>query len=346
MNAETGEKPAFSIRGSEQLMALPAASWLVKGVLPTTGLAVIYGPSGSGKSFLALDLVNCIASGTGWYGKKTRRAQVIYCALEGEGGMSNRLRALKKNSRWMGPMLFATDPLDLASPDNVAALIDAASGFESDDPRVIVVDTLNRASPGADENSGRDMSDLIRGCKDLEAGLNALVLLVHHTGKDAGRGMRGHSSLLAAADAAIEVTRSTNGRFWNLYKSKDGADGGGGAFELKVIDLGEDGDGDAITSCVAVRTEGKPAAKPLPDSMRFALRTLIKTWESSPQKDSTGRPAVADDAWRSRFYTEHSADNQASKKKAWARARKDLQQAGLVEFRAGDALFDVGLRGA
>lgn len=120
---------------------------------------------------------------------------------------------------------------------------------------MIIVDTLNRAAPGSDENSSKDMGLILEAAKRLHSLTNGLVVLVHHTGKDDSRGMRGHSSLFAAMDAAIEVNRTEGSRHWKLGKSKDGVDGAKRPFRLEVIDLGVDDDNDLISSCVVVQDE-------------------------------------------------------------------------------------------
>src|SRR5690606_31022552 len=84
---------------------------------------------------------------------------------------------------------------------------------------VVIIDTLNRAAPGMDENSSVDMGHAIHAAKLIQQGLGGLVLLVHHSGKDAAKGMRGHSSLYAALDAASEVKRSGPDRVWSLAKA-------------------------------------------------------------------------------------------------------------------------------
>jgi putative DNA primase/helicase len=121
---------------------------------------------------------------------------------------------------------------------------------------VIFIDTLNRAAPGLDENSSQDMGRVLAGMKRLQELTGGLVLIVHHTGKDASKGLRGHSSLFAALDGAIEVERSATGRCWSAAKVKDGEDGKQIAFRLHVVDLGKDADGDPMNSCAVERDVG------------------------------------------------------------------------------------------
>jgi len=118
---------------------------------------------------------------------------------------------------------------------------------------VVVIDTLNQAAPGADENSSQDMGSIIAATKLLGERLKGLVLLVHHTGKDTSRGLRGHSSLLAALDAAIEVENKAGVRAWSATKVKDDAVGGPQAFQLKPYTVDTDEDGLDVTSCAIER---------------------------------------------------------------------------------------------
>lgn len=239
------------LTGDDLLKAQPLR-WLVRGVLPNEGLAALYGPSGSGKSFLALDLCAAVAGGEAeWFGKRVTRVPVTYCALEGERGMGKRAEAWSagKGASLPSGLRFVTQGIDLREASDIAdlaAAVLAAGGRDG----LMVVDTLNRAAPGADENASRDMGELIEACKALQRRIGGLVLLVHHTGKDGTKGLRGHSSLYAALDAAIEVTRTDERREWSVAKSKDGMDGARTAFVLRVVELGHDEDGEPVTSCV------------------------------------------------------------------------------------------------
>src|SRR5262249_55224898 len=129
---------------------------------------------------------------------------------------------------------------------------------------LLVVDTLNRAASGADENTSKDMGQIIDAAKSLQAKFGGLVLLVHHSGKDKSRGLRGHSSLNAALDASIEVLKLDNRREWRVDKAKDGADEAAHAFRLQVIEIGCDDQGDPTTSCAVA-----------PDDSGLDLRRIL-----------------------------------------------------------------------
>lgn len=247
----------FRLMTADELAALPPVRWRVRGVLPQEGIAAIYGPPGSGKSFLALDMLAAIAAGRWWFGYRVQAAPVLYIALEGEAGIAQRVQAHQSRHGGAERMRFLASPLDLRQPTDRADIARAAkaAGLAGG---VLCIDTLAASAPGMDENASADMGEIIAGLKALQSELGGLVLAVHHSGKDQARGMRGHSSLLGALDAVIEVSRNDDRREWRTAKSKDGSDGDAHPFRLEVVELGTDSDGEPITSCAIEPTE-RPA---------------------------------------------------------------------------------------
>ena len=100
------------------------------------------------------------------------------------------------------------------------------------------------------------MGNLIASAKRLQSPGGGLVLLVHHTGKDATKGLRGISSLYAALDGAIEVLKTDSRCEWSVAKCKDDVTGDAHPFKLEIVPVGIDDEGEEITSCVAVPDEG------------------------------------------------------------------------------------------
>ena len=286
----------FTLLGINDLAALPPTEHLVKGVLPNSGLAAIYGPSGSGKTFLALDLIMAIACQADWFGHKVKNVPVTYVGLEGKGGINNRIQAWRTKNPKLTPTNFKIilDNFDLMNKVNVAELaqaIIAAQMYQG----VIVIDTLNQASPAADENSSQDMGVIIKHLKLLQEMTGGLVLIIHHTGKNTSQGLRGHSSLKAALDANIEVVGSDK-RSWLLEKSKDGEDGKCFGFRLEVQNLGTDSDGDPITSCTVERDHSAILSKPEPSGkvQKAALKTIKQALSSTPNKRMTVEAGVSE----------------------------------------------------
>jgi len=333
----------FALLTAGDLMRLPPVQWIVKGVLPCEGLAALYGPSASGKSFLALDLLACVADGRAWFGRKVRPVPVTYCALEGEAGLSQRMQAYqRRHGATAGAgMRFLTTAFNLLVAEDVESLA-AAIGSAGVGGGVVVLDTLNRAAPGMDENSSEDMGRIIAACKRLQGLVGGLVVLVHHTGKDAAKGLRGHSSLFAALDAAVEVARSDDRRTWKVAKSKDGRDGDGEAFLLEQITLGQDDDGDPVTSCVVVlgepRKVGREPKLSATERMAFsALRRMEQTKGNAPPEGALDwvHVAVAEDDWRTECYAAgiSTGDDPSAKRKAFQRARQGLMEKRMVGCR-------------
>ena len=293
-------EPRYKLLTAADLRDLPPLPWRVRGVLPAVGLAALYGPSASGKSFLAFDLAAAIAEGCPWFGCRVVTAPVVYAALEGESGFKlraqaweqSRGRALPDGLRLMLQPFKLTEPEDVA---DLAAVVPAGA--------VVVLDTLNRAAPTADENASKDMGEVLEAAKLLQMLTAGLVLLVHHTGKDSTRGLRGHSSLFAAMDAAIEVSRDGDRREWKVAKSKDGQDGEAHPFRLHVEVLGTEPSGDEITSCVVMRDtaaqEVQRVKLPQGGNQRLvldALRPLFKDGRIGKPGAPPLRPCIALDA--------------------------------------------------
>jgi putative DNA primase/helicase len=246
----------YKLLSGADLFNAPPMRWIAQGAIPAEGLAALYGASGSGKSFLTLDMGCAVAAGDGsWFGLRVSQAPVTYVCLEGEAGMGKRVKAwsLAHNTPLPDALRFIKQPFDLLSDDvsELANAVIAGGGAGG----LVIIDTLNRAAPGADENSSVDMGKIIMAAKNLQNLIGGVVLLVHHTGKDATKGLRGHSSLYAALDGAIEVVKTANRLEWSVAKSKDDVTGNTNSFKLEIVKLGFDDEGEEITSCVAMPDE-------------------------------------------------------------------------------------------
>ncbi|MGH8522738.1 MAG: AAA family ATPase [Gammaproteobacteria bacterium] len=307
---------------ADALTSIAPIRWRVQGLLPESGIAAIFGPSGSAKSFLALDLLLSVAGGRPWFGCRTKPCPVVYVCLEGEAGLSKRVGAYRSRCAVNGNAYFLVEPFSLTRPDDLDGLARAIRMMNAIGG-ITLIDTLNRAAPGLDENSSADMGSALAAVKNLQMLTAGLVVLVHHTGKDASKGMRGHSSLFAALDAAIEVRRSADHREWLVAKSKDGEDGHAHAFRLEVVDLGQDDEGEPISSCVIRAGAERAASKPLTTSQRRGVDTFLAAAALNPDSDDAA-PHAHLKAWRDEFYRTSTADNLEAKRKAFTRVRAEL----------------------
>jgi hypothetical protein len=263
----------FEVQPAHRFAGGKPPGWIVKGVVPQAELMVMFGESGSGKSFAVLDLAAAIARGIAWRGQRSKQGRVVYIAAEGAGGFRNRLKAyaskhgITLDQLPIGVIHAAPNLLLKDDALDVCKAIIAAGGAD-----LVIVDTFAQVMPGANENAADDVGKALAHCKGIHRATGALVLLVHHAGKDASKGARGWSGLKAAADAELEVVRTAAGRLIRVSKQKDGEDGQLWGFDLDVVPVGVDDDGDVITSCVVRECEA-PAVQQI-----GAIRRKLGKW--------------------------------------------------------------------
>lgn len=290
--------PKFILHSYREMLRAPASRWMVKGLLPDKGVGALYGPSMCGKTFLMMDLVHSVGRGEDWAGFKVPMLRpVVYCALEAGAGIGKRLKALHvakgEPSITQDPAMHVlVDRFELTAPDNVKSLGDIIvqqCGLGA----LVVIDTLNRSAPGIDENSAQGIGEVIDGAQALAAQVGGMVLLVHHTGKDASKGMRGSSALLAALDVAVEVLADGDLRTFRVTKSKDGEAGLTRAFSLQSVEVGLDDDGDPVTSCVVKweQDAGRPSKEPGGIRQSSVLRALKDAFREAPEQHE-GKPML------------------------------------------------------
>jgi hypothetical protein len=240
--------------------------WLVEDILFWGDFCLSYGISQSGKSFLSLDMGLAIARGSPFLGKPTRRGGVIYQAGEGGKGLVKRLKAYRKFHDLAGedlPFVLLPDRVDLFAGDadnGVDAFITevmALKAWLTVPLALVVIDTWATATPGANENASEDVSRALRSIQRIQDATGAAVLVVHH--KNAGgEKPRGHTSLYANADSALEVIRDEDRpteRTVKIAKVKDGEDGQIIGFVLQFLEIGAYDSGKPMTSCVVVPAE-------------------------------------------------------------------------------------------
>lgn len=226
-------------------MPIKPVAWLVDQYIEEDALTVMYGPPGKGKSFVALNISCCIASGIEFHGHTVKPGVSIYVAGEGHNGLARRLHAWAQLNNVAVPqlMFISEAPTDLSSATNAARVAEAVQAIADNTgeaPVLIVIDTMAR-NFGGDENSATDVGQFIRNVDALRRHWKATVLIVHHSGKDSDRGARGSSALKGAADAEYEVSRNEDDKIIRLTprKMKDAEEPEPLAFELigvKVAD--------------------------------------------------------------------------------------------------------------
>jgi hypothetical protein len=341
-------RPRFTGRMWRDVKPNMNPNYLIKGVLPRDGLAVVWGAKKNGKSFWVFDLIMHVVTGRQYRGHKVRQGGVAYIALEGSSGFDNRVEAFRQ--RYCNdadeelPLLLINERLNLVNDFKVLI---AAIRKQLPDVVLIVIDTLNRALAG-DENNSLDIGKFIQAADALGTAFNCLILLIHHCGL-AGSRPRGHTSLAGADDASIAIERNKEKVIKaTVEHAKDFEAGAMFASRLAPIEIGTDNDGDAVTSCVIVEVPieeaeeaedtqpadagGRKVPKGAQDALDILRRLLASSIDSIAADDSIlpkGTRLCREERWRTYFY-EASPKKQDTKKRAFNRAYKELIKAGII----------------
>lgn len=201
-------------------------AWLIPNMIPATGIGMLYGASGSYKSFLALDMGLCLAFGIpGQWGAPPVKNDVLF--LAGEGSVAT---AKKRWPAWMEwqEIEFRNDHRMIVK-DRVPFFTDT-EGWEhvkadladlKAKPALIVIDTMARLSTGMDENSSKDATLITNFMEQLARYYECFVLGIHHEGKDSSKGARGSSAFYANMDAVISTKLRQGGTELRVRKQKD-----------------------------------------------------------------------------------------------------------------------------
>ena len=326
---------------------------LVEGLIASGDIAVLYGAPKTGKSFLAVDLAVALSNGDGWFDRAVSPAKVLYWAGEDFSGLIARRTACARHKGGCGVFSIDNDPLSLApsqATDTVDALATilryelAPSRLEDPNdyvslPPVLIIDTWAMLTASMDENSGKDMSAAMAALRELQARVsNLTIIIIHHAGKDGSRGMRGHSSLLAAVDVAIEVDKSSKGLGrWTVRNARRNPTGATGQFRLKPVSLPAGAlsvAGTQLKTCILEETDVVGEGITLSDKTVQALDRLKSLEGGNAGKPCEGAPHGV--AVKTAFFKDHlkatvfDQPSDDARRKAADRAVTQLIKAGKI----------------
>lgn len=273
-----------------------AYSWLVEGLIPDGDAVLLYGAPQTAKTFVAYDLAMCVARGLPFFGKRSRRAGVIYCAFEGGRGFGKRQLAYALDKGITAdvdmPIEVLTHRADLFGDRDFDPLCVEMTELQrrlSWPLGLIVIDTFAACTPGADENSFKDISKVRQRFMALTERFHSTVLVVHHKPAAGGK-PRGHGSLTGDFETTIDVDWVENGgdekgrRIRKMYLTKQREDDTTFKIEfvLKKIEVGHDQLGQPITSCVIEPPTGREHPEAIAEGKRIASdgRVILKDRET------------------------------------------------------------------
>lgn len=316
------------------------ANWLVEDFLPKAGPAVLVGPPGSGKSFLAIDIAAHVAQGKGWAGRHVEGGAVLYVVAEGASGFRNRIAAMHNAHRLerVAPFAFVPTTIDLRTADGDTAALMATMREVvkrmGQDPAMIVVDTLSKTFAGGRENTD-EMAEYVANCEKIAATMNCLVLIIHHPSRQSEE-ERGHSSLRGGVVTSIKVSGTTV-KTARTVKQKDGPEGEAVHFSLETVTLGTNSRGKPVTTCLVNIVEGEGEERGATGSAidrtkaslvghnKTALRVLEELQAQSTLPVPAAIPAAAIDRAKvcSVIDAGYAADTLASELRAFVKADPD-----------------------
>lgn len=265
--AEQGKGSKFKLSAWRDISAPKPVDWLIDGALEVNSLACLYGASGCGKSFIAVDLSLCIASGSDWHGQKVKQGSVIYFAGEGREGLRRRVAAWVQNAPECAGSVadyFLLADRACLLPDDATDVIDVLK--QTVKPRLLVLDTLNRTMSG-DENSTRDMTAYVQACDKIKVAYPELtILIIHHTGHGSQDRARGSVVLKSSLEVEIKATKTDSGVITlESTKAKDSEPFRPMAFQIESVQLEGWHQNDGTTAksawlkpCELLASEAKP----------------------------------------------------------------------------------------
>jgi hypothetical protein len=303
--------------------------WLIQGVIPQKSFVALYAPPASFKSFIALDIAECIATGRQFLGHEiSKQGAVLYIAGEGHGGIGSRIKALKTHHKTPvgAPVYFLRRQVNLRSSktdlQDLVAAIDELKAINEINFELIIIDTLARAFGGGNENASEDMGAFITAAGAIQGRYECGLLVVHHAGKDATKGLRGHSSLLGAVDTELEIIRIEGAQppkgILHISKQKDGEDGQRIGFKMVEVSTTSGGvlDFESGTSSLAVEVDGemdttvKQKVKAAPPNRKLkghaqtlfdCLHIAIKKFGEMQVVDAMRNKCITLDQWKAEF---------------------------------------------
>jgi hypothetical protein len=263
--------------------------WIVDDLIPEQAVGMIFGASGTFKSFIAIDLCCHMANGMDFIGKETRKAPVLYLASEGGAGIYRRIQAWHKHHGLpiSDDIWLVTTPLILTVKEQLEALVAAMHRMKVK-PALVVIDTLSQTFAG-DENSSNDIASYIRAINtDVRAQFGCSAIIIHHTGHNASDRPRGSSAMMANLDFLLGVFKpdpeAPTARV-TVAKQKDGDKLEDMYFTMEHMPLGVNKKGKPASSLVSTYNDALRAAGGKTSKYDLVIMNLLESGKIVSEDD-------------------------------------------------------------
>ena len=289
----------YDLLSVADLFKVPKTAWLVKELVETSTLGIIYGPSGEGKTFVALDVALSVATGRAWHDHAVQRGPVAYVVAEGSRGIAKRVQAWmdQHDEANVSNAFFLLSDVQLLVPGDVGGLIEAIA-TTCPRPALVLLDTFSQCFVGGEENSASEVGVALAAARRIVQATGAAVLPVHHTGKLRPNSERGSSALRGNVDIMVSVSMDKD-RVVTVKQTKAKNHEPMRPLRLKLtqVEVGTEDDGEPVTSCVlgatgpANRNDGSGTHPDANDSEQRAYDVLA-TFGDKGTRSGVWRKAI------------------------------------------------------
>jgi len=325
-------KPLMAFIPFSEAVNLTIPPELIVGLVPTIGIGYLYGPSGSYKTFVAMQIGFHVSEGLSIAGHKIKRKPVYYLLLEGSSGLGKRTRALNlwrqnKGLTATGIYMFWPKPFNLLDSENVDTLIYTITSL-GHEGALVIIDTQSQATVNVDEDKGKDMKPVIASARHISESIKGVVMLIAHMGKNEANGLAGSYKQKADVDFTLEVKKSNDSAILKTNKVKENKDDQAIVFDIIVQEVGYDEDGEPVSSCVAVpslNTECPQEEQKLSPRLERALDIL----KSVMNEKKTNRVYLED--WRLASYMKSARGDQNGKRSEFNKNKADLINLHIID---------------
>jgi hypothetical protein len=380
---EQSELPPLYVHGSPD--PRPATTWLVKHVLPACGHGLLSGQWGTAKTFTAIDLAAAVATGQPFLGHSIKRqCGVLFIAAEGANQVRLRFDAVWKekcgDGKERAPFCWYETAPTLLQKGSAEKLIAMARQAEAQLMRdyglplgLIIIDTLAACAGyrrSGEENDNAVGQALMNVLKAVAQEISCYVLGVDHFGKDVEAGTRGAAAKESSADSVLvclghkELSGAITNARLAVRKNRGGPQGQEYPFTLRVVEMGQDEDGEPETTMVvdwsppgsaqAESVPNDPWAKPKRQDQRTAVLRLKRVLMTTLAEQGVDLPISPDgptvrmvdqERVRKAFYASTAADGTPKQKRQFRyaqfkRALDWAEQERLIAIREiGDITY-------
>jgi AAA domain len=342
------EPPRFAPVWLDDIKIDSEPAYIVEGIIPAgPSLGETAAPPKSLKSFFLKDLGLHIAAGKPYRGRDVLQGAVIYITSEGVRGVKRRLVAMRRHHGVEGKKIpFALIPtmpnLGTGTADLevlIAAITTATKDFVNVPVRMIVIDTLRRATPGKNENDAKDMSVFLDNCNTLAVTFRCHVNFAHHSPRSDNNRGSGTNAVDGACDVILSVSRCDDGKTpratVTIVEMKDGEDGDAWTFELRTMQVGIvkkkplQGGYVLLSEGAAVKVKKKPTLSDKQKLVHTALAEALAEVGTEPPSAEQIPPSVknvvTNKQWRQFAHRRDiSKGTKKAKDKAFERAAERL----------------------